>query len=75
MVDITVKIFTGRTLSFNQLPLNTTIGELKLKVEDSCGIPSQCQRITYLDMCDLFDHRTLEQCDVVNKARLDMQVS
>ena len=65
---------TGKVLSFSQIPLNTTIKELKLKVEDACGIPSQCQRLTYLDMCDMFDHKTLEQSDVVDKGRFNMKV-
>ena len=74
-VDITVKLMTGKTMIFNQLSLATTIKELKLKVEDSSGIPSQCQRLTYLDMCDMFDHKTLAQSDVVDKGRFNMQVS
>jgi len=74
-VDITVKLLTGKVLVFNQIALNTTIKELKLKVEDSCGIPSQCQRLTYLDLCDMFDHKTLEQSDVVDKGRLNLKVS
>jgi len=73
-VDITVKLMTGKTLSFSQIPLNTSIKELKLKVEDACGIPSQCQRLTYLDMCDMFDHKTLEQSDVVDRGRFNMKV-
>lgn len=73
-VDITVKLMTGKTISFNQIPLTTSIKELKLKVEDACGIPSQCQRLTYLDMCDMFDHKSLEQSDVVDKGRFNMQV-
>ena len=69
-----MKLMTGKVLSFSQIPLNTTIKELKLKVEDACGIPSQCQRLTYLDMCDMFDHKTLEQSDVVDKGRFNMKV-
>jgi len=72
-VDITVSLLTGKVLSFKQMSLNTTTKQLKLMIENECGIPSQCQRLTYLDMCDMFDDRTLEQSDIVDRGRLKMK--
>lgn len=72
-VDITVSLLTGRVLNFKQMSLNTTTKQLKLMIENECGIPSQCQRLTYLDMCDMFDDRTLEQSDIVDRGRLKMK--
>ena len=74
-VDITIGMFHGKDITLRRTPLATTLREIKLKIENISGIPVHCQRITYLDECDMYDNRNLEWYDVVEKARLNLKVS
>ncbi|KAI1699082.1 ubiquitin family domain-containing protein [Ditylenchus destructor] len=67
MVNITVKVLSGKPLQFDKLDSSTTIEEIKRKIQDKKGIPGEGHRLIFQGK-ELENSTTLEECNIQDKA-------
>jgi len=65
---------TKERFTITDIHLNTTVSELKKKLELLAGIPRILQRLFYLDKDDLLDSSDLRSNDVVMSAILSLHI-
>jgi hypothetical protein len=63
---------TSERFTAHNCPIRMKISELKSLLEFVCGIPSNIQRLRYLDEGELIDTKDLQYYDIIDGATINM---
>ena len=66
--------FTEQRYTIKQVSQHILVKDFQERIEITCGIPRNMQRLHYLDACELDINAELKSYDVVNKATFTLKV-
>jgi hypothetical protein len=73
-LSITVHTTTNEIMQFDNLYPSTTIKDIKALIEAQYNVPTALQRLDLLGKA-LSDHKTFEQCDIINGTAVNLALS
>ena len=72
-VKVFVRLYTGETITLKEIDPLDTIKNLKFKIQEKVGIPSDQQQLTFSGK-QLKDEYTLNYYNILNKSTLDLVI-